>query len=163
MAGRPDFSTPGSQGSGQKIAVSQRPEINAVDNSQSGSVASGTTESVEFYAPAGAIWNFRAADLRVSAPSGTSSGNHYMEVSSIGGTLLLRGISTRTSDINFAGTAFKTADSDQSPGTQDAQTLALHSATATENSPVTYTYYNGTDVAQNNGRTYKAVVEEESY
>lgn len=163
MAGRPDFSTPGTMGSGQTIAVSNRPELRTVDATQTGTLASGETEVTEVYAPTGSIYDSFNIFVRVDNPSSAASGNHYVYVETSGNVRSLFGKSDYATWVRFQHSAWMDANLEVWPTDEAAAMLAVGALKASENQPVRFSYNNQTDVEQPNDRIYKIAVEEQQY
>jgi hypothetical protein len=163
MSGRPDFSTAGSQGSGQTMAITQRPELSFIETINNDTISAGGSETVEVYAPVGSIYNVKLARVYCIAPSGTS-GNHSFKIQSVGNSMTaIYGESTSGSELNFNYSQWVAADSTQQPSDSAAQALQEKKLMATENNPITTTYNNDSDGEQTNNRVYRFVVEEASY
>lgn len=167
MSGRPDFSTPGTAGSGQSLAVQQRPQVESETISRGTTVAAGSDDVVEIYAPVGSVYNFLQIDLRVGAVSGASSGLHFFDVAAGNTDALpvseLFGRSDYTGDLEFRRMNWKDANDKAVPANEAATRSGVRNLRATENSPVTVTYSNDTDGDQTATRQITYVVEEVSY
>lgn len=164
MAGRPDFSNPGSQGSGQVLATNNRPEVKKVTATQTGSVAASSSETTEVYAPTGSIYNVLAMQVYVPSDATATSGQHVMVIRPMGHFATLRGENTYAGDISYdRGHWNKVGTDGASPPDEAAQAEYVRALRATENSPITILYQNQTDAAQDNNRKILFVVEEVSY
>lgn len=162
MPGRPDFSQPGTVGSGQTVAVTERPEIVTVDASQTGSVSAGVTETTEVYAPIGAVYRVVGAKMRVPSDATATTGDHRIFLAS-GGVESVEGVSAYSSEVFWNHYEWQTADIRARPSNETSKLTALQSLKATENTPMKVKYHNNTDAAQDNDRSYTFVVEEVSY
>lgn len=160
--GRPDFSAPGTQGSGQVVAVSDRPEIKSLNASNGGTVASGNTEVTEIYAPTGSTYTVRSLELVVTADIDATTGSHRWDIRPMGHIGTLLGKSNYNTSLVFVRNHWETADLKDQPPTGET-VAAVQALKATENSPLQIRYDNDTDVAQENDRKIKAIVEEASY
>lgn len=165
MPGRPDFSQAGSEGSGQTVAVTERPELKTVTANQTGSVSKGTEEVVELYAPAGSVYEVFNLLLVASADADAAAGNHVFEAAPMNGRNALRGGSNFDTDLDFRAGVFLTADDASATFPQNAtsQTMMMQALRATENNPLVFRYENNLDVAQENQRNIEMQVEEVSY
>jgi len=165
MSGRPDFSQPGSQGSGQTVAVSNRPELVYEDIKKNTQVASGDIERVELYSPTGTVWDVQNMRLHVTAPNnGETSGKNGLRVFSISGSIgVVMGESTYNKDVDWKFGKWVSADNLQRPQSEEAQVAQKQLAQATEKSPLIFQYDNQTDVSNSETRQYRVVVEENSY
>ncbi len=162
MAGRPDFTTPGTQGSGQTVAVQNRPEIATVDLTDDSTATPGEYVKSEVYAPTGSIYRLRGMYLRAEPIGSGSTGTHRFYLTNTNGTRTLEGKSQYNSRIIFQYYNWKIVDTQQ-PDTDAALVGALKSMTATENSPITVVYNNDSDADQVDARDIKLLFEEESY
>lgn len=163
MPGRPEFSQPGTEGGGQTVAVQQRPEIGFQELSQSSTLASGTDELVEVYAPEGMVYNLRFLQFRVgeNTGAGATSGNHLITPRE--DTLaFLRGKSSHDQSLEFSRNQWTSANSEKQPtGAAAVQAIQVARATATE--PIVLRYKNGTDAEQPNSRDWTIQYDEVSY
>lgn len=162
MPGRPDFSNPGTQGSGQAMAVQNRPTISNVSSTQTTSVASSTTETVDIYAPSGATYRVLNMQLKVPADATATTGTHEIGVKPFGAFDVMWGESTYAADVWFTRSHWFSADSQTMPASEDATIDAMASLGATENGALQIYYRNSTDAAQDNNREYTFMFEEVS-
>lgn len=163
MAGRPDFSQPGSQGSGQTVAVSNRPEIHQFNLNQTADVASGGSQQTDLFAPSGSIYKVRGHFFRADPPSTAASGGHEVFLGATNSVGMLKGLSNYNTKLHWVCSRWKSADTEQAPSGEAAAIEALRSVRATENESLYYNYRNNTDVTQTNNRTISIIVEEERY
>lgn len=163
MTGRPDFSQPGSQGSGQTVAVQNRPELKSLDLTQTGSVSASTNEVVEVYAPTSSLYKVQGVRLKVNADATATSGTHSFTGVNHGSIDVWTGSSTFDTKISYTASHWWDANNTQYPDTDAATLQAVQSMKATENTPIRIRYYNGTDAAQDNQRIIKLVVAEDGY
>lgn len=163
MAGRQDFSAPGSKGSGQTVAVTNRPEMKEVVASVTGSVAAGASETVEVYAPTGSVYTARSMFLQVSADGNWASGDHVIKVKPINSRDILYMQSDYLTDLLYQFGEIRSANNLSKPSTAELQRMVMGSLIATENSPITVEYRNRADAAQDNARNYEFTMEENSY
>lgn len=162
MSGRPDFSTAGSAGSGQTVAVNTRPEISDINEDQTTSVASGSSETVAVYSPVGSVYNTLSMTLQNTDTSGTS-GSHSFDVRTVGRVLVAKGVSTYNTSIKWQYGHWSSADSTAQPSDVAAAKRTEESLRATENSPIEFTYNNNKDVSVSTNRVIRLTVEEVSY
>lgn len=160
--GRPQFSQAGTAGGGQHIAVNNRPEMVAITSENTASIAAGTNESVEIYAPTGSVYRAQAMQITVPSPGG-SSGSHSAIVYPMGHINVTAGGSGPASDLKFANMEWAIANDRQDPSDGASQSMIAQNLTATENAPLEILYKNNTDVSQDNSRDYYFVMEEQSY
>lgn len=167
MPGRPPWSQAGTEGGGQTVAMTERPEIVKQDVSQTVSVAAGSTEVVEVYAPTGGIYSVRHLRMKVSADGNATSGEHTMQlVSTAGNGTGIRattGTSNYNSTVSFYAGEWYSADVSQGPTDGGALQAKVGRTKATETEPIQLKYMNNTDAAQDNERQLRVVLEEVSY
>lgn len=163
MAGRPDFSQAGSSGSGQTVAVTERPELVSQNADQTTSVAAGSREYTEVYAPAGSIFNINQVKVIVEPDATALSGNHTVGVRPINKSTALHGNAPYSSGLEFTNRYWRRAATDSLPPSAAAQGAAINSLRATETRPLTFVYTNNTDAAQDNARQYQIIAEEVTY
>lgn len=161
--GRPQFAQQGTRGSGDTVAVSDRPEITNVDASTSSSIASGNSEQTEIYAPTGSLYFPMAMWIRCDADADATTGNHQFIVRTSGNVKVGKGRSTYNTAINYQHQHWHTADHTQYPNDEAAQAMIPERMAATENEPITIGYYNNTDVAQENNRRRQLTMKEVTY
>lgn len=160
--GRPQFAAAGTNGGGQTIATQSRPEVEAINSDRSTTVAAGTSETVEIYAPTGSNYEVRGSTIQVPAAGGTT-GNHTFEVRTAGRVMVLRGRSGYQDEIRFEMGHWRTAPTSALPSDQSTAKQIENSLRATENSPLEITYDNSTDADQTDTRIIRYTVEEVSY
>jgi|GEM_PF-3255394 len=163
MAGRPDFSQAGSQGSGQTLAVSNRPELQVIEASKTTTVNSDGSERVEIYAPTGSIYSVVECWIKIVSPSGASTGSHFLNIRGAGAISSISGQSSHDININFLAGEFKSANESEIPTEPVNQHRQMTGLKATENRPIQINYINNTDAAHSSERIIKFVVEEDSY
>lgn len=162
MPGRPDFSTPGTGGSGQTVAVSNRPEIQKVTIEKTETLPSETLETVNFYAPSGSIYRLLAMEL-ICDGIGGSTGFHEFKLRPQNLTLM-KGKGDSTNRLAWQFNEWTgTSANDERPASTDAQVAAVNNAKGTETVPISFQYYNGADIDQTASRNYRILVAEESY
>jgi hypothetical protein len=168
MSGRPDFSQPGSQGSGQTVAVSNRPKITKVEQTGTATVGSGNNEIIELYAPSDAI--YRAINMRLElgagvAPSNPTSGAHEFDVlpAALDASEIMMGSSTFDAGLRWKYSEWDMANDRQKPTNGAAAFNAMKSLVATEDQPIQIYYKNKTDASISLDRDYYFVFEEQSY
>lgn len=159
--GRPQFAQAGTFGGGQTVATTNRPELKAANLDQSTTVGSGDQENIEVYAPTGSIYRVVGMLIDIDGISGATS-YHRCELKSVGNSTILKGRSGATDPVEFFGSTWQSATNVAQPGTGDCSG-AVRCLRATESSPLTVFYYNGTDSSQSNSRRYRLTFEEESY
>lgn len=163
MAGRPDFSAAGSQGSGQTLAMTSRPEVKVIREEQTTSLAAGSVETVEIYAPAGSVYNVLQLAIRAPVPGTAGAGDHTFRMKSgIQGRSQMVGTSDFSTDLNYNYSHFVTVTT-ATPSNEVIQAGIQERLRATENTPLRFDYANNLDVANANTREYYLVVEEVSY
>lgn len=163
MPGRPDFSQAGSEGSGQTMAVNERPELANLDASATDSVAAGNREVTEIYAPSGSLYKIVALDISVKPDADATTGDNRVMVRPMDQLAVLQGQESFDSRLRFARSHWEGASISAQPPSAAAQTQAVQSIKATENAPIVFWYDNNTDAAMENQRRYLLVVEEVSY
>jgi len=164
MPGRPDFSAAGSQGSGQTVAINQRPELQLVDATQTGSVASGATEYIRIYAPSGSIYQSVVAfAVDINRPGGTS-GYHRLDGRSleISEGQGWRASADRSDSLSYQYSAWGGTKS-QIPADDNVMYRAIRDLMATENEPILLQYKNRTDTEQTSDRKIRFGLKEVSY
>lgn len=161
--GRPQFAQPGTNGGGQTVAVQSRPEVTNVVQKKTSSLASGSSETIEFYAPTGSVYNVKAMKLKANQDNQWTAGSHLFKVSPVGAFDVLKGQSGYQNSLIFFRSHWASANEAKNPPDGAAQLLAVQGLQATENSPIRVQYKNDADLAQDNERVYKFVVTEESY
>lgn len=168
MAGRPDFSTPGTRGSGDTVAVSERPEIDQLDLTQTTTVNAGATETIELYAPTGSI--YEPIDLRIMVPpvedsdgNTATGGGHIMRVRANPDFSSLYGRSSYDTALRFQYGSWFTADQSKYPASDAIAREQMNAQIATENSPLRFEYFNDSDAAQAQNRAILLTVKEMSY
>jgi len=165
MPGRPDFSQPGTDGGGQTVAMQSRPEIVNIDESTTDSVASGTVERIDIYAPTGSVWNLLGAYMTAPDPSssGATTGDHTILCETAGQVRFLRGVSEYNERVSFDNGHWKRANKTEEPDSAGGQQTAIQAARADENKPLTIKYLNDTDSSQDGERKRRFTFEEVSY
>lgn len=163
MPGRPDFTTPGSGGSGQTIATMNRPELQFEETIVSTSLLAGNSETIEVYAPTGSTYDVVNADLLARAPASATTGTHTMRPQTIGGSIVTEGQSDYTQDVRFSRAFWERANGFAKPASEAAQGAAVRSMRATENQPLSVFYANNTDDSNDQDRKYRFTVSEASY
>lgn len=161
--GRPQFSQSGTDGGGQTVAVTNRPEVKHIKVDGSGSVASGGMESLEIYAPSGSIYKIKSLSLYARNDADATTGDHEFKVRPLDQVDTITGKSNYNTYLTFQRGAWKTADLEQFPSNEAAQQSCVNSLRATENSALTVRYYNNTDVTYDRIENAQVVVEEDQY
>lgn len=159
----PEFATPGTKGGGQTVAVNDRPQIETVDVSQSGSVTSGTTETVEIYAPSKATYSVRSMFVLAQADADATSGDHAFRFRPVNDHTAIEGKSDYNGRLGWDLGHFVSANLSVHPSNEAAQVLTAQKLQATESAPLVVEYANNTDAAQENSRTYNFVFERRDY
>lgn len=164
MSGRPDFSTPGTRGSEQTLAVSNRPEIKEINLDSDTDVPADGSEEQEVFAPTGSIYRPLAMSIFISSPDSATTGKHVVELFSRGRRYRMAfGASTHDAGISWNYGGWEEANDIQLPGGIESQTEALRNTVASENTPLVIKYANNTDASYTGKRYIGLVVEEESY
>lgn len=165
MPGRPDFSQPGSQGSGQKVSVTERPELKLLDYYTTTSLASGSSERWEVYAPTGSVYRVLTAFIFAHDPagSGATTGSHSAQIRSMDSLGVLYGQSNYNTNLKYDRLTWQTADLADQPKTEAGAAEAERSLRATENNPFVVKYTNDSDVATTEQRDFRIIAEEVSY
>lgn len=162
--GRPQFAQPGTSGGGQTVAVTDRPELDTLNVDQSGSLASGATETVDVFAPTGSVYELQAAQMKVNPDGTATSGTHQLQVRPMGASIpLIYGKSGYTTAVSWWRGYWESAGQTAAPPDDAAAVMNLQQAKATENAPFQLSYTNNTDAAQDNDRIYRLFVREDSY
>lgn len=161
--GRPQFSQSGTQGGGQTVAVSNRPEIENVNATTTGSLASGSVDQAEIYAPTGSVYFPVALFVRCATDATATSGYHTYILRTSGNVKVGRGRSNYNTDINYQHQSWLAADKTAYPSDGAAQAMIPERMVATENQPIKIGYYNDTDVAQDNDRQRQFTMKEVMY
>jgi hypothetical protein len=164
MPGRPEFSQAGTNGGGQKVAVSNRPEIEKITVEKNTTIPADGDESVEIYAPPGSIYEVITPYLFAPGPGGTS-GTHQMNIrgASLPNGQAIRATSEFGDDLRFQFSTWVTASNGTFPTTEMASLKAFQSIVATEDEPILIQYSNETDSPQESRRNYNFTVREQSY
>lgn len=159
------FATPGTKGSGETVAVSNRPEVAKVTATQTGSVGSGNNEFTYVYAPTGSIYRVRSLAMHVPADGTATTGKHIVSMRSANLSSLqdLQGRANYNTDLQFQWSHWLSADVAAYPPNGAAAKMAVESGIATEDSAIGFKYVNETDAAQDNDRDYRFVAEENTY
>jgi len=162
--GRPQFANPGSKGAlDEKVRVANRPEVSNITVENTDSVASGGTETIEFFAPSGSIYRVRALKMDVPSVGSATTGTQRFALFPMGAWAVMWGEGTYNNRTSFDRGYWWNADSISDPPTAAAQQAVVESALASENSPLEVKYKNDTDASQSGRRSVQLVVEEESY
>ena len=165
MPGRPPWSQPGTQGGGQTVAVNNRPTLANEDLSQSGTLSSGSQETVELFAPAGSVYQVINMLIYVPFPGTETSGSARVDVEPMGdsGSMLV-GKSDHDGDrVEYKHSEWLNANSAQKPSDKTAQTMVLKQLVATESSPIRVKVENSLDVDLTGDRTIVFIAKEMSY
>ncbi|WP_430639196.1 hypothetical protein [Haloferax volcanii] len=173
MPGRPPWSTPGTRDGNERVA-SEITTFKQLDTkrktyNQTGDVAIGEEESVQIYAPSGAIWRVVGVSVHIYPPensSGTAatSGDHTLYFRNLGGEwyeAALEGKSHYDSPLRLANGNWYNADKKQKPNDGGAQLAQMRSFRLTSDDPLTVSYRNDTDVTQTQTRNIALAVIEE--
>jgi hypothetical protein len=164
MSGRPDFTTPGTQESGQHVATQNRPDIRTAEPADAGNLAASSGERIEIYAPAESVYNVVGLKIDVPSIGNATSGNHYVYVK-VGinpQVNLLYGNSDYNQEISYDRSHWRFAKRADPPDTA-AQQEVISRLKATESMPMAFRYYNNSDATQAGDRSYQVVTEEVSY
>lgn len=163
MTGRPDFSQAGSNGSGQTVAVTQRPELTSINADTTTTVGSGATEITEVYAPTGSIYSVQALYMACTSDSNATTGDHTIHARPMDFGTVLYGQANYNTTLEFGQGQWKSADVSKLPSDPAASATIVGQMRATEGSALVFKYENNTDAAQDNKRAYDLIVEETSY
>lgn len=162
--GSPQFSQRGTRGSGETLAVNERPELVRVDGSITNTVPADETVTVDIYAPTGSNYAVKEMDLRALPDGDATSGTHSFVVNSVGAEFYVTyGESTYDSKLTYRYGVWTNANSDQTPTSSEMQARNVRNMKATENDPVKLDYRNRADAAQENTVDIRFVMEEVSY
>lgn len=162
MPGRPDFTTPGTGGSEQTVAINNRPEFRFVTLDQTGDVSAPGGSVSELYAPAGSVFQVNTVIFECPKVSNGDTGVH--RVSMFGGGNL-----KDLTLFNSADSTLKMREGTPQAGTTTfpapgkGLTQQIERLFATENEPLRFKYFNGGDTTQTGTREIKVVVKELSY
>jgi len=130
--------------------------IVASTTTQTGTLASGGSEIITFTPALDKMWHFKGFFFHVEAPSGASSGTHFLEIRNPGGTReAARGTSTYTSALIFKRSYWKSATSAKEPPDEANLGIALSRLSWDNSYPAKFYYKNNTDVSQTNTRYYE--------
>lgn len=159
---RPQFSAAGTDGGGQTLAMTRRPELDPIKIERTEPVAPGESESVEIYAPEDST--YRVVSLYLQAPpiSG-ASGEHRIVVNATTGRDILQGESDSETAVRFKAGHWHAASEDQQPPSTAAQERSLDRLQASPEHPIEIQYHNNTDDEQTDARNYEVAVEEATY
>lgn len=160
--GRPEFSQPGTKGSGESVAVQDRPNIKTIEVNNSETLTSGSSENTRVYAPENAVYRVIAMGYKAPAPPNASSGSHYMYLVSGETALITRGVQNSTDTLQYTRNYWKQS-STADPTTEIAQSNAVQASVADANNGLRFTYSNQSDVDQTETRTIKLVIEERRF
>jgi len=144
--------------SGLPPDVRTRPYISfqVIQQSNSSTIKPNGYEDFELYAPAGYIYEVVNAYLKVSPPSGATSGYHSFEVSGLGSVKATYASANNTGILKFVYSHWKGANKESYP--TEEQLLAMQSCVSDENNPIRVRYSNYTDVNQDKTRTVQFLV-----
>lgn len=164
MPGRPDFTTPGS-GGGQRIAVNQAPRYEQITADTSVNVSgNGKTQQVaEIYAPEDSTYEVVSARLKAPPPTGATNGEHSLVIASAGFLKSVEGKSNYDNTLFWRQGGWTQADVQQLPGSEAAALQAMQSVVATENQPIRISYFNSTDVVQDQTLLLRFTVERRDF
>lgn len=160
---RPEFSQPGTKGGGDTVAVNNRPEIVFEDLTQTSSLASGASETIQLFAPTGSVYTINQMRIHVDADADWTTGSHKYVLDSAGEVFTALGESTYTNTLRFERGWWQNADKTIQPNDRSAMVQQMQSLKATENAPIQFRYHNDADAAQDNQRLIEVSVLEESY
>lgn len=161
--GRPDFSAAGTSGGGQHVMVHRRPELQHQTATNTTSLAAGNTETVQFFAPTGAVWRPAVMWLNAPADATWTSGSHGFKIQTAGNVPAIEGRNDYTNNVKWSSNTWVSANSRQRPSGETAQVLSLQNLIATENQAINVIYDNSGNAAQDNSREYEFTFKEESY
>lgn len=159
MPGRPDFSTPGTNGSEQTVATTNRPEVESTDVTRRKTLSPGDEEQIEIFAPEGSIYRVKALFFRTPGPGG--NGSHKLVVKSQGEVTALKAFSSAGDRLRHSGSTWEDATIKARPPGSTAQAIANLRATA--DAPISLAYTNESDTDQTGTRSYLLTFEEVSY
>lgn len=163
MPGRPDFSQPGSRGSGQTVAMQSRPELEQLQIDPTTTIPAGETIRTEIYAPTGATYSVESLYAHAQSIGSATTGNHVLWFEGMGALGIIKGQSQYNSPVYWVYSGWRTADIEQAPSDPAAQIHAVQSLKATENTSFAIKYGNNTDAEQTNPPGYTLIIEEVSY
>lgn len=149
MAGRPDFTTPGSGGSGQTVAVSNRPEIKGIALNSTTTVTAGSSETQEVYAPSGSIYKLLGFSVNIQPPGegSATTGSHRVEFRPLGSSIrTLEGEASYTTQLYFDRTQWTSVTTEYPANNSGEIGSAIRRSWASENQPLAVVYRNNTDV-----------------
>jgi len=127
-----------------------------INYSVSSTLAAGASEEIEIYAPSGYIYKTENVYLRAYAPSGATSGQHFIKLQSLGAIHVVKGTSNYDRLVEFIYSHWLSAGVQAWP--PDDQLLAVQSCVSDENRPIKAIYDNQTDADQTNARVIQLVV-----
>lgn len=160
MPGRPDFSKAVANIRGRSVAVQNRPEVGQSGSDTSTSLASGSGETTEFYAPTSSVYSVIGVYAYMKNNSDATSGTISVSLASQG-IGVMHGESGYGNKVYFRKGRWE-ADTPM-PTNEAAQQLALEKLRATENNPITVTFWNGTDAPHDERRKVQFAFEESEF
>jgi hypothetical protein len=167
MSGRPDFTTPGSGGSGQRVSVSNRPEIKVIDATATGTVSAGESENISVFAPSGSVYKVVNVYMQAPGIGSATTGDHGLSIrgSNMANGQATVGRSSYGDEVRYQYSSWQssTLGGFPQPETEPTTLLAVQSVRATENKEIRVKYTNFTDADQTGDRSVMLLVEEESY
>lgn len=165
--GRPQFAQAGTDGGGQTVAVTNRPEIEEIHAGVDDPIAgNGTVEVTEIYAPTGSVYNVLNAQIRARNPDAATEGTHRFIIESISNAFgVTQCRASYTDTLWFRWNNWMRPDSPLAlyPDPDRVSPMdAIQVLKATENAPIRIQYENNTD-AENDDNVQMFLVEEVTY
>ena len=163
--GRPQFAQAGTRGNNEAVAVSNRPELEVIETIQSTSIASGSGEITDVYAPSGSVYQLNALNIHIDADPDWASGSHIVSLrgAAMKNGQAIQGKSDYTTRLRWQFSEWRNANQTQIPSDTMASLYAMKDIRADENQPMKFKYTNNADAAQDQDREYRLTVLEESY
>lgn len=147
----------------QTVAVSDRPKIEHINATQSGTIGPGDEEEVEIYAPSGSVYFPQAIHIRCEEIPDATTGFQWMIFFTSGGVKVASGRASFDNNLIYQYQSWASADVTQQPEGDSGQARVPSALAATENQPIRFRYFNETDHEQPEDRTIELTVKEVSY
>ncbi|ADE02824.1 hypothetical protein [Haloferax volcanii] len=162
MPGRAPWGQSGTKGSGETLAVNNRPTIVTKSFGQTATVAAGSKQTTNIYAPEGKVWKVIGMELEAPNPGGDGSGDHFFYVWSAGHVRMMNGGGPDDDAVYWRNSTWSVNSA--APQDTAASLNALTNLKATESKSIRITYNGNNLTADQTGhREIKFVFEEVSY
>ena len=163
MPGGKQFATPGTKGSGEKVAVSERPEVLNIEADSANSIASGDSYTVDVFAPTGSIYQVFGLVAVGPTDNNETAGYHRWRIQDVTNYAQLDFESDYTEAVAYDRSHIRVANQKQLPSTEIAQQNQVHQMRATEDSAISLVYDNETDTSTGRSVVVRLAVQEDSY